>query len=97
RPGHGPARPVCRDLSHHQPKERGRATTNVVTEGDDLMENMVELRAVSKRFGDFAAVDNIDLHIRAGEFLTLLGPSGCGKTTMLRMISGFEIPTEGVV
>ncbi|HEX4795374.1 MAG TPA: ABC transporter ATP-binding protein [Humisphaera sp.] len=61
------------------------------------MENMVELRSVSKRFGNFAAVENVDLHIRAGEFLTLLGPSGCGKTTMLRMISGFEIPTEGVV
>jgi spermidine/putrescine transport system ATP-binding protein len=58
---------------------------------------MVELRSVTKRFGDFTAVSDINLRIEAGEFLTLLGPSGCGKTTLLRMISGFEIPTEGSV
>jgi spermidine/putrescine transport system ATP-binding protein len=57
----------------------------------------VELRNVSKRFGSYTAVDNITLAIGAGEFLTLLGPSGCGKTTLLRMISGFETPTEGAV
>src|SRR3954468_20888692 len=61
------------------------------------MDQMVELRNVTKRFGDFTAVDRIDLTIRQGEFLTLLGPSGCGKTTLLRMISGFERPTEGSV
>ena len=58
---------------------------------------MVELRNVTKRFGDFTAVTDINLEIEAGEFLTLLGPSGCGKTTLLRMISGFEFPTEGTV
>ena len=58
---------------------------------------MVELRDVTKRFGQFTAVDRVNLNIRQGEFLTLLGPSGCGKTTLLRMISGFEIPTEGHV
>ncbi len=58
---------------------------------------MVELRNVTKRFGGFTAVTDIDLTIQAGEFLTLLGPSGCGKTTLLRMISGFETPTEGTV
>jgi len=61
------------------------------------MDHMVELRNVTKRFGDFTAVDRIDLTIKAGEFLTLLGPSGCGKTTVLRMLSGFETPSEGSV
>ncbi|SFB03542.1 ABC transporter ATP-binding protein [Clostridium frigidicarnis] len=45
--------------------------------------------------GNFKAVDNISIDIKAGEFVTLLGPSGCGKTTTLRMVAGFEIPTEG--
>ncbi|CAN5656930.1 MAG: ABC transporter ATP-binding protein [Rubrobacteraceae bacterium] len=57
----------------------------------------VELSGVSKRFGDFTAVDNLDLGIREGEFFSLLGPSGCGKTTTLRMIAGFEDPTEGTL
>jgi spermidine/putrescine transport system ATP-binding protein len=61
------------------------------------MDPMVELRNVTKRFGGFTAVDKIDLTIEAGEFLTLLGPSGCGKTTLLRMVSGFETPSEGSV
>jgi spermidine/putrescine transport system ATP-binding protein len=62
-----------------------------------LSENRVELRSVSKRFGDVVAVDRVDLGVCSGEFLTLLGPSGCGKTTILRMISGFEQPSEGRV
>jgi spermidine/putrescine transport system ATP-binding protein len=57
----------------------------------------VSLRGVTKRFGDFVAVDAIDLDIRRGRFVTLLGPSGCGKTTTLRMIGGFEHPDLGVV
>ena len=55
----------------------------------------VELQNVTKRFGDFVAVDNVSLEIKDGEFFSLLGPSGCGKTTCLRMIAGFELPTEG--
>ena len=57
----------------------------------------VELRSVSKRFGDFTAVDDLSLEIGEGEFFTLLGPSGCGKTTTLRMIAGFEDASDGAV
>ncbi|MGB0121580.1 MAG: ABC transporter ATP-binding protein [Solirubrobacterales bacterium] len=57
----------------------------------------VRLEGVTKRFGTFEAVKNLDLEIADGEFFTMLGPSGCGKTTTLRMIAGFEQPTEGKV
>ena len=57
----------------------------------------VELSAVTKRFGEFVAVDDLTLDIYEGEFFSLLGPSGCGKTTTLRMIAGFEEPTEGSI
>ncbi|MBB6454713.1 spermidine/putrescine transport system ATP-binding protein [Salirhabdus euzebyi] len=60
-------------------------------------ENMVELKNITKKFGKDTAVNNLNLTVKAGEFLTLLGPSGCGKTTTLRMIAGFEKPTEGEV
>lgn len=58
---------------------------------------IIEIRNVSKRFGKVAAVDNVSLDIRSGEFFVLLGPSGCGKTTLLRMIAGFEVPTSGQI
>jgi spermidine/putrescine transport system ATP-binding protein len=57
----------------------------------------VELRSVTKKFGDFVAVDDLSLAIPEGDFFTLLGPSGCGKTTTLRMVAGFEEATEGRV
>jgi spermidine/putrescine transport system ATP-binding protein len=57
----------------------------------------VELEGVTKRFGDFTAVRGLDLAFARGEFFTLLGPSGCGKTTTLRMVAGFERPSEGRV
>src|SRR5437773_3490544 len=57
----------------------------------------VEIRHLSKRFGDLYAVNDVDLAIREGEFLVLLGPSGCGKTTLLRMIAGLERPTAGEI
>jgi len=57
----------------------------------------VELSGVTKRFGEFVAVDDLTLEIREGEFFSLLGPSGCGKTTTLRMIAGFEEPSEGSI
>ncbi len=59
------------------------------------MADAITLEGVSKKFGDFVAVDDIDLSIPRGEFFSLLGPSGCGKTTTLRMLAGFEVPTEG--
>src|SRR6476661_11048116 len=55
----------------------------------------VTLVSLTKRFGDFTAVDSIDLDMPPGEFFTMVGPSGCGKTTTLRMIAGFERPTSG--
>lgn len=57
----------------------------------------VQLRSISKRFGGFTAIENIDLDIRSGELVALLGPSGCGKTTTLRMIAGLENPTTGEI
>ena len=65
----------------------------------NYMENqevIIELKGISKVFGDgFKAVDNFNLEVKRGEFVTLLGPSGCGKTTTLRMIAGFDVPTAG--
>ena len=60
-----------------------------------MSDSIVELKGVSKRFGDYQALEEIDLAIQNGEFLTLLGPSGCGKTTILRLISGLERPDTG--
>src|SRR3954466_10061436 len=57
----------------------------------------VRLDGVRKRFGDVVAVDGVDLEVREGEFFSMLGPSGSGKTTCLRMIAGFEAPSEGSV
>ena len=57
----------------------------------------IQLVELTKRFADVTAVDRIDLEIPAGEFFSLLGPSGCGKTTTLRLIAGFEQPTEGQI
>jgi spermidine/putrescine transport system ATP-binding protein len=57
----------------------------------------VQILGVTKRFGDVVAVDDMTLRIAHGEFYSLLGPSGCGKTTTLRMIAGFEQPTEGEI
>jgi spermidine/putrescine transport system ATP-binding protein len=55
----------------------------------------IRFEGVTKRFGDSVAVDNLELEIEKGEFFSLLGPSGCGKTTTLRMVAGFEQPSEG--
>ena len=60
-------------------------------------QHLIDLKGVSKEFDGTRVLSNIDLYVRKKEFVTLLGPSGCGKTTTLRIIGGFEYPTEGTV
>ena len=61
------------------------------------MENIIEIKNVSKSFGDKCILNNVSISVKQGEFLTLLGPSGCGKTTLLRMIAGFGSPDSGEI
>ena len=61
------------------------------------MAALVTFERITKRFGDFTAVDGLSLDIHEREFFALLGPSGCGKTTLLRLLAGFETPDEGRV
>ena len=58
---------------------------------------LLELKSVTKFFGANKVLDDVDLTVNDGEFLTLLGPSGCCKTTLLRLIAGFERPTTGKI
>ncbi|MCL1901202.1 MAG: ATP-binding cassette domain-containing protein [Firmicutes bacterium] len=64
---------------------------------NNISERIIEIKGVTKKFGDIEAVNNVTLSIKKGEFVTLLGPSGCGKTTLLRMIAGFDAPTSGTI
>lgn len=66
-------------------------------EGASLKGSDVSIKQVSKAFGDFRVLKDVDLEIKKGEFFSLLGPSGCGKTTLLRIIAGFEHPDSGLV
>lgn len=61
------------------------------------MKNFIHIKGISKHFGDFVAVDSVDLEIGQGELFSILGGSGCGKTTLLRMLAGFETPTTGTI
>ena len=62
---------------------------------DPAAKPLIRFDNVTKRFGDAVAVDNLSLDIFEREFFCLLGPSGCGKTTLMRMLAGFEQPSEG--
>ncbi|MCP3969685.1 MAG: ABC transporter ATP-binding protein [Rhodobacteraceae bacterium] len=64
---------------------------------DPQAKPLIRFQNVTKRFGEFTAIDKISLDIFAKEFFALLGPSGCGKTTLMRMLAGFEDPTEGAI
>ena len=64
---------------------------------DPAQEPLIVFQGVSKRFGDFTAIDNLNLSIYKREFFALLGPSGCGKTTLMRMLAGFETPSAGSI
>jgi spermidine/putrescine transport system ATP-binding protein len=68
-----------------------------VADGPDGGVPSVQLDAITKRYGDLVAVRALTLALERGEFFTLLGPSGCGKTTTLRMVAGFEDPSEGLI
>lgn len=82
------------------PPTKGEITSTPTTSGDRPKQGSVpdvRLTGLTKRYGDFTAVDSIDLEIQPGEFFTMLGPSGSGKTTTLKMIAGFERPDSGTV
>ncbi len=75
--------------------ERPAVTMPTMTEQVDEPRLALHTLGLSRRFGDVVAVDQVDLDVRRGEFLSVLGPSGCGKTTLLRLVAGFERPDVG--
>ena len=63
-----------------------------------MQDNILQFNNISRTFDDgFTVVDDFNLSIKRGEFVTFLGPSGCGKTTTLRMLAGFDLPTTGEI
>ena len=59
--------------------------------------SILQLKGISKNYGTLEAIKEIDLNIFKGEFFSIIGPSGCGKTTLLRVLSGFEIPDLSLI
>ena len=82
------------DREHDIPVGKG-SDRNVMRRDEKNMS--LKIDHITKKFGNFTALDDISLEIQDGEFLAILGPSGCGKTTLLRIIGGFEAPTEGCI
>ena len=93
----GQSRDRIRSICHLQACHAASIACTPASPREERRQPSVRLEGVVKRFGDFTAVRDLDLDIERGEFFTLLGPSGCGKTTTLRMVAGFEEPTEGRV
>ncbi|MCB1481245.1 MAG: ABC transporter ATP-binding protein [Rhodobiaceae bacterium] len=83
------------EASSGQPGKVGPVRRTFAPWNDPAAKPFILYENITKRFGDFVAVDDLTLGIYEREFFSLLGPSGCGKTTLLRMLAGFETPTEG--
>jgi putrescine transport system ATP-binding protein len=77
------------------PRPSSNPTNVFAPWNDPNAKPLIQFKNVTKRFGDFTAVDDLTIDIFEREFFALLGPSGCGKTTLMRMLAGFETPTEG--
>jgi spermidine/putrescine ABC transporter ATP-binding subunit len=84
----------CAFKKHQNQKINSPSGIKMVNVSD---ETIIKIENITKQYGKVTAVDNINIEIKRGEFFALLGPSGCGKTTLLRMIAGFEVPTEGKI